>query len=485
MEQIPVTDYIQHKYGMALPYNASPFELELIAFRSNWPTEKGGLGRYSHLRNAVNLILPDDMKHPYWHPWRDKRFFALSEYDVIGWAGCASSGKTHDAALYAHMWWLCDPWHSSVIMTSTTRDALKRRLWPPVKEYFHKIDKIAAYPGVLIDSKTQIIAENEGQRHDKSGIIAIAVKDGSSSKAAADIQGWHNKRILVIVDEATDTPPAIFDAIVNLYSGCDDFQMIVIGNPDSQYDEHGKICEPRSGWGSVSVEDEEWETITQITGKPGICQHFDALKSPNWLESEQGKSDPYKFLVGTKHINNVIKKYGEGDPRFWKYYRGYWAPDGVSTTVFNETMIEQNNGRGAHTFVSESHMIAGLDPGFGGDRCVFRPAKCGNLENGLFGIQLLPPETIKIDIKNKNNPVNYQIAHAVKKKCEDLGIQPNHLAVDVTAGSGGGLSDIMAREWSNRIIRIEFGGVASEQPITREDERVFHLERILEMKIVE
>ena len=61
----------------------------------------------------------------------------------------------------------------------------------------------------------------------------------------------------------------------------------------------------------------------------------------------------------------------------------------------------------------------------------------------------------------------------LRKACEDQGVEPQYLAVD-SAGEGGGLCDIMAKEWSNKINRVEFGGQASDLPVSDQDSRSSH-----------
>lgn len=46
-------------------------------------------------------------------------------------------------------------------------------------------------------------------------------------------------------------------------------------------------------------------------------------------------------------------------------------------------------------------------------------------------------------------------------------------AIDST-GEGGGLADILMREWSPLINRVEFGGKASDMPVSTEDGRKSH-----------
>ena len=124
----------------------------------------------------------------------------------------------------------------------------------------------------MVDSKTCLQAS---KGDDKNAIFAIAVLDGATSKSVANIQGVHSERILCIVDEATDTPEAAFEATSNLNKGCREFQFLAIGNPHSVLDEHGRFSEPADGWNSVSIETQSWET------QRGVCVRFDGAHSPN------------------------------------------------------------------------------------------------------------------------------------------------------------------------------------------------------------
>tara|TARA_Y100000310_G_scaffold215490_1_gene216435 strand:- start:249 stop:1673 length:1425 start_codon:yes stop_codon:yes gene_type:complete len=357
--------------------------------------------------------------------------------------------------MYALIWWLADPANSSVILTSTTAKMIRKRAWSNIQT-LHR-DASSKFIGNMVDSKTTLQAR---KGDDKNAIFAVAVLDGATSKAVANIQGIHSERILAIVDEATDTPPAAFEATSNLSKGCREFQFLCIGNPHSKLDEHGRFCEPTNGWGSVGIETQEWET------KRGACIRFDGVKSPN-MKYREPKWD---FLITREQVAQAVDFEGESSPRFWKYSRGFWAPEGVVKTVLSETMCEKYNVRSPnHVFKSTSTVIAGLDPAFGGDRCVLQFAKYGDLENGLNGIEL--GETLIVPINPAvEEPVHFQIAQYVRDACEQRECEPRNLAIDAT-GEGGGLCDIIHKEWSNQINRVEFGGKASDKPVSDQDSR--------------
>ena len=435
---------------MVFDHPVSELEVELYAFREGISLDEGGLGRYQHFKNATNLIWPDMI----WNPWLERQIESLCENDWVSWTGCAASGKTYASSLYALVWWLADPQHSSVILTSTTAKMIRKRAWANIQQLWRS--STAKFPGNMVDSKTTLQAT---KGDDKSAIFAIAVLDGSTSKAVANIQGIHSERILAIVDEATDTPEAAFEATSNLSKGCRTFQFLAIGNPHSTLDEHGRFSEPEDGWDTVGINTQEWRT------KRGVCVRFDGLHSPN---VEAGKTK-WEFLITQEQLDAASKYEGESSPRFYKYTRGFWPPEGVVKTVLSETMCHKYRVGGKHVFATNAEVIAGLDPAFGGDRCVLRFAKYGDLESGLMGIEFTDIVNIQISAASPE-PIHFQIAAQVKAACMAMGCEPQRLAIAATS-EGGGLCDILSKEWSPHIQRVEFGGRPSDLPVSEEDKR--------------
>ena len=441
------------KYGMNFDHPVSDLEAELYAFRIGLTPDEGGLGKFGHFQNAANLIWPDLI----WNPWLERQIESMCENDWVSWTGCAASGKTYGSALYCMLWWIADPQHSSVILTSTTAKMIRKRAWANIQHLWRSAQ--GQFPGNMVDSKTTL---QSVKGDDKNAIFAVAVLDGSTSKAVANIQGIHSERILAIVDEATDTPEAAFEATANLSKGCREFQFLAIGNPHSTLDEHGRFSEPADGWDSVSIDTQEWTT------KRGVCVRFDGLQSPN---IKAGKTK-WEFLITQDQVDSSRKYEGENSPRYWKYSRGFWPREGVVSTVLSETMCHKYRVRDRHTFISRSEMIAGLDPAFGGDRCILRFAKYGDLDGGLMGVEFTEMITIKLDA-SAAEPIHFQIAKSVKQECISRGVEPRNLAIDAT-GEGGGLCDIISKEWSPDIMRVEFGGKPSSLPVSTEDRRPSH-----------
>jgi hypothetical protein len=447
------------------------------AFALKLPVDRGVPPREELFKRIADDVLP---KHFEWHEWTNRAVRGLCGEQWVGLAGCGGSSKTFNVASFACVWWLCQPEQSSVIFCSTTAKALRRRGWAEVQRCFSRVNGDRDC-GNFVDSRMLWQADHGD---DKNAIIGIAVREGSVTKVADNIKGHHTRRQMVVIDEATAVPNAIFEACFNLSGAAEEFIMVVIGNPRSRLDEMGKFCEPKEGWNSVSVETEEWETRPQMNGKCGIVIRFDAEKSPNIVEGKiVSRHLPTKARVESRRAQAG----GENSPSYWSNERGFWPPTGLTKTVFSEVGLVQCGGYDKHLFTGRNFRIIGsFDPAFGGgDRPVLRFAKMGELADGKMGIESMAPIIIPLNANSKDD-IHFQLLDQVRRQCESFihnGVQYScaveDLGVDGT-GEGGGLCDIMARMWGP-IIRIEFGGAASEDSCSPEDIRpakeVYHNKR--------
>lgn len=153
---------------------------------------------------------------------------------------------------------------------------------------------------------------------------------------------------------------------------------------------------------------------------------------------------------------------------YWKWCEGFPAPAGVGNTVMDEVMISKYDARGKHTFLSEAVMMAGLDPAFGGDRCILQFGVMGDLTAGKKGVQLTKTVEIRT-LATSAHEVDYQIAQETIALCKKEGVKPEHLGVDAT-GTGRGVFSHLTSDWG-QCVRVEFGGMASEKPASTEDPR--------------
>lgn len=452
-------------------------ELEQWCFLNRWPTEHGGLGRFRHFKNMAKMVWPEVS----WNPWLSDQIRELCNDETavisgdvyiktVAMTGAAAAGKSFSAGFFAMAWWRCLPMESCVVVCSTQKDMLKKRVWDPISN-FHvtAIDprsKKLHQMGRLIDSRTKIVWEDALRSDEKHGIFGLAVAGGETIKAVQEIKGIHARRVMVIVDEAEATPEAIFEAIPNLRKGCKEFILVVLGNSVSRMDPHGIICTPRNGWGTVSVDMESWPTkgVPRWQIEPGTCLHFDGTKSPNVT----GRRTQYPYLYSWEDFLAASNKpdYAQSTA-FWQHDRGFWAPEGLTDTIFTESMIEKYDGA-PFLFETYSTPIAFLDPAFGGDDCKLLIGLMGN-SLGKLVLQIKEAITIPINATSKDE-VDYQVARRAIAECKKRNVQPRQFGVDAV-GTGRGVAAIIAGEWSSEIHRVESTGAPTERPSSTADGR--------------
>lgn len=468
----------RHKYGVVADIPLSSLQVEQSCFLSRLPTEKGGLGRYRHFKNMARMIWPEVQ----WNPWLQDQIRELCNDDTatingevyvkcVAMTGCAAAGKSFSAGFFAVNWWRCAPMESCVVVCSTQKDMLKKRVWDPISN-FHvtAIDpktKKLHQVGRLIDSRTKIVWEDALRSDEKHGIFGLAVAGGETIKAVQEIKGIHARRVMVIVDEAEATPEAIFEAIPNLRKGCMEFILVVLGNSVSRMDPHGMICAPQTGWSSVSVDSTSWPTkgIPRWQIEPGMCLHFDGTKSPN----VQSRRTLYPFLYSWEDFLAASNKPDYQNSRaFWQHDRGFWAPEGLADTIFTESMIEKYDGE-PFLFQSYSIPVAFLDPAFGGDDCKLLFGTIGNIPRGGLGLQITESVTVPINANSKDE-VDYQVARRTIQECKKRNVQPRQFGLDAV-GTGRGVAAIIAGEWSAEIQRVESTGAPTERPSSTADGR--------------
>lgn len=469
---------IPHKYGLHFPQQIDEMALELYCFRTNASKR----GRYFHLRNFYKIVDPD-ME---WNPWLEDMMQTFCDDDYatkigdtvfrsVSLVGCAGSGKTFAAGRFAWVWWLAQPDASIVILTSTTKDMISRRVWPVIQDCYHTARRTIARKhniseedincGRLLDSE-KILCASKGDR--KHSISALAVKDGQTSKAEANLRGQHAPRILVVIDEANQTPEAIFGTIPNLRKACQDFMLIVVGNPESRLDAHGKCCAPVNGFGSRTHNQIKWKTrgVPEWQIEPGICLQFRGELSPN---VKAGRT-VHKHIYSWEDYQATLRHDTVRDLRFFAHNAGDWAPEGFLATVFNETMAERCNLSGSMIFHSKATPISFLDPGFGGDKCVQKIAKLGDIDaTGKLGLLVIKSIDLVLDPSSKDD-FEHQIARQAIVHCKEHNVSPEHFGIFST-GTGRGAASVLYSDWSDAILKVEEGGLPSELPASSTDSR--------------
>lgn len=415
-----------------------------------------GPGRYHHCKilcDAIWRSIPGEEQFV-WHPWLEDQLREFCQTDRVVITGPSSGGKSMGAAIFCNLFWMCSPDNTGALVCSTTRDGLERRIWGFIWNLHVAAKRLRGPLGNLVNSDLAIETTKGDKKH---GIFGITVAKGDEQKALGRIIGFHPRRIFVGVDELTDVSWAIIEALTNLFTGKQKAKFVGIGNAASIFDSHGKMAEPKDGWGSVTVESNRWETK-----RGGICLHFDGMKCENVIKGEK----IFDFLLTLENIEETKRDYGIDSAHMWRFNRGFWCPEGVVRSVLTESLIQKSRAMEKAQWRGDYTEGAALDPAFeGGDRCILRKLRWGQAEAGLETLELGEIFPVKIQVNSKE-PVHYQIARQVREKCREWGVEVQNFALDST-GEGGGLASIIATEWAPGFVQVEFGGKASELPVSK------------------
>lgn len=458
-------------YGHFFPKAEFPnmLAVELWCFLHGLGPEVGGLGKYQHFKNSVDLWFNDPKvdctKRFDWHPWAVEMAQAACENQYLAIAGCASSGKTDFAAMWALINWLAAPLNTMVLVTSTTLKDSRRRIWGSVREYFQARQGL---PGKLVDSYGLIRLDDPSgkfQGSDRCGISLIAAEKKMEKEAVGKLIGFKNQRVIMVADELPELSSAILEACYGNLSRNPEFQLLGLGNPNSYYDAFGQFAKPKGGWSSINSESHIWET------ERGRCLRFDGKLSPNLAA---GKTI-YPYLLTQERYDEDVRQFGENSATFWRMIRGFWSPTGTLESVYSEADIIRSKADEKVVWVEPPIRLAALDPSFtnGGDRTVAVIGSYGTSigpdGNPLTALQFDEFHILYEDILDTKTPRTFQIATAFRNLCLEHGITPDNAALDAS-GAGTPFADVLSTLWSNKVHRINFAGRASDVPVSAFDQ---------------
>lgn len=464
-------------YGLLWnPLVPQPFiELHMIRNGGRWKGKKGkmvGEGLAFHYKEFAKLVWP----HVQWHKWNDLLYENFAKHRFIGIMGPAASGKTHTSAIFALTTYYAFSDSITIICTSTELARLEERVWGEIKIHHKKAKEVFDWlPGHNIDSKMRIVTddryENVDGRDFKNGIVGVPCKRGTTYVGMGSFAGTHNKYVMLISDEASLMPPIWLDAISNMNKN-KTFKAIIMGNPKDTTDALGKFCEPSAelgGWdGGI---DQVGSTKTwPIRWNDGVCVQLVGSDCPN-MDVHPELPVPYPYLITRSAIETDIRFYGKDSVQFTMMNEGRMPKGQSSRRIITRQLCLKFGALEEPVWVEQKRTkIAFADIAYakqGGDRTVF-----GTLEFGkglgkdgkeIQIISLLGTMLVPVSAKDVESPED-QIANFVKERCELEGIPPSHFYFDST-GRGSFVS-ACARLWSPNVNGIEFGGWASERPVS-------------------
>ena len=412
------------------------------------------------------------------HPWAVQMIRAALNNKYLSIGGSASSGKSHTMAAWGIVNWLSQPKDTLVLMTSTTLREARKRIWGSVMSLLTVIE---GAPIKIRDSigNAAYIDEN-GTLIERAGISLIAAEKSKTREAVGKFIGIKQKRVILVGDELSELSEAILQAGLSNLSKNPTFQLIGMSNPNSRFDAFGVWSEPKDGWDSVETNvDDTWKTKWG-----GRYIRLDGERSPNILAGDV----IYPWLPTQQKLDEDKALLGEESRGYMRMVRAVFFDSDETTGIYNENELTMSGALQSVDWQGGVTKVAGIDPAFtnGGDRTILYTATVGYNNDGHYVIEFGEAVHLNDDATNKAVPRTYQIVRQIKEQCEKRNILPENVAVDAT-GAGAPFCDVLAGEWSNRFMRVGFGGRASDKRVSASSQLIgeeLYVNRVAELWFV-
>lgn len=205
---------------------------------------------------------------------RDNRYTAVPS--------CHDAGKSRLAACAAAWWISCfDPGEAFVVTLAPTGHQVKAILWREIGR-LHAEGKL---PGYVTQTEWKLDVAGHTE------LVAFGRSPKDTDPTA--LQGIHQLRVLVILDEACGIAKPLVDAAETLVAN-EYGRMLAIGNPDDPASEFATMCKPGSGWNVLPIS--AFDT-----------PNFTGEDVPQWLKH---------LLVSELWVTERKKKWGENSPLY-------------------------------------------------------------------------------------------------------------------------------------------------------------------------
>lgn len=418
------------KYGIEW-HDTSPLQIEFEMIRQKW----GKPGLVTHYLAAHRILWPEDIQHR----WFVQGMTAIVENKVTCLLGCASSGKTYLMASHALITFWVFPETSFALISSTTLESLKDRIWGRgIVFLFNRAKK--AFPwlsGYVLESSRAILTDEidedgEFARQTATGIKCVPCKSGGRFVGLARFQGikppnspGKNDGILTHYgDESATMEPAYLDAYTN-WMVSPNFKGIQAGNPSDISDPLCTASEPVGGWDAF--QDNGKTQTWRSRWHNAFCLAFDGRDTPN-CDQPQNR---FSFLAQTGFVQSLIDTYGQDSWQVWQQGIGKPSRGMVSNRVITIGLCEKHKAFDSVIWKGTPRTkLYAIDPAYGGgDRCVGGEFEFGEDKDGNIVFVIVSMETIPIRLNSSLEPEE-QIAEFAFTKHKQLVIPADHFFYD-------------------------------------------------------
>lgn len=441
-----------------------------------------GEGLVFHFKSYWRLLWPDDFQTR----WTDLMLTEILKNQFTSLVGPASSGKTATVSRLALMDWSCFPDCTTVMVSSTTMDDVRNRIYGEIQKLWNTAHEAYEwFPGHPIDSRCVITldeAEPDKARDIRNSIVGVPCKTSSGRfMGMGRFAGRKNRRVWCIGEEFQFMELSILEAQNNLVSNGPNlvpgiirnehdpengkplrgYKAVFTGNPNPSRPGNplDVISEPEMGFGSIDEDNKTkvWD-CKKLPSYPVKCRciNLDAADSPN---GDFPIDKPRWVHMAGPH---KLQLYTEGSESYWSQGRGVFKFGLATFKVITKEICDQNHAFDAPVWSGNKSMvkIGGVDASYGGgDRCPTGWMEFGPCVDGVTRMFFHPLWLVPITIRKDMTPED-QIAVFCKQKMESVGVPPENFFFD----GRGSLAMSFASLWSPMVNSVEFGGSPTERP---------------------
>lgn len=388
-------------YG--LPDGLSQWKRERFLFladddtRAKYPE---ALPRWKHLHNMLLCDYPPGTAWFTQHWWTEEFCWALIGPQERGKApaemllnwGAGGTGKSEIAGFVAYQIFKAAPNDVTIIMTSTSLDALMDRMYGGVLKAFERDpDKPEGIKSIKT-KPAKLLYREEGEK--RSGIFCAAFEAGMDAAKVKDRLGVHNRYTFLFVDEANGVADAVWLAPANLRRGSRMFRIASLANPDSWHGQFGKDSRPQDaaltrggivdtileGEGPRLADGDPRAKFASVAWKAkgdngkSIVLHFDPTRSHSVLHPEGHKvgEREHGWMEPKDRIMAALKEISRESPILYTQVKGCPPPAGISFTVLNIRVVDEGRAQegldidSPVTWLERRGCALGIDPAFQG-----------------------------------------------------------------------------------------------------------------------
>lgn len=448
-----------------------------------------------HFCCYVKELIPKQDINPFFKRMAEgvEETFWIQEKKIINFIGSQNSGKTDFFAVLTVALVSIDPQYSKGYVAAPFLQVAESTVWARIESKFDQMKernpeywKGARKVGERFifyyhpeAGKIELITANDVGK--LQGVKSRDVRRGFTVVIADEISKFQNKSLLGILDNIASQDNLL------CMTGC---------NFRDTEGLDGDICRPEGREYEELDPDVDFEWNSAYKSR---TYRFDGHKSPNIVAGKV----LYHYLLKEKRRAEMEEIHGLDGPKYWEQIRSF--PSGQYADYYITTRDKIRAGGGYDDFtyeMGEETKVAGLDPGFGGDPCVFCvagfvPAQVMDSEGKLVDVTIMKPldyfQTIKLRkgmtadreflerfnaIKHKNCTVymvegqtvdmDTQIAVATGELLEKYGVPRSHMAYDGSMRSGivATLQGVLGPE----CIPLNFGDQATQRDTALPDQ---------------